>query len=86
MTAAPLSAILDGVQSREERNQMADQPSIVVTGDSHEAVAYGLFLGIARHEKKNIHFAGGTPVVEADADWVLTTFRRCQKAAYGEKE
>lgn len=36
---------------------MADQIAIVVSGDSREAVAYALFLGIARHEKKNIFFS-----------------------------
>lgn len=63
---------------------MADQPSLVVTGDSREAVAYALFLGIAREEKKNIYFAGGTSVVQADANWVTSTYLRCWKAVNGD--
>jgi hypothetical protein len=63
---------------------MADQPSLIVTGDSREAVAYALFLGIAREEQKNIHFLGGTPTVQADANWVIQTYFRCWKAANGE--
>ncbi len=34
---------------------MADQPNIVVTGDSREAVAYALFLGIAREGQSPNH-------------------------------
>jgi hypothetical protein len=62
---------------------MADQPYLIVTGDSREAVAYALFLGIAREEKKNIYFAGGTPTVQADAGWALTTYLRCLKTVMG---
>lgn len=62
---------------------MADQPNLIVTGDSREAIAYALLLGIAREEKKNIHFAGGTPTVQADADWVIRTYVRCWNAASG---
>jgi hypothetical protein len=63
---------------------MADQPAITITGDSREAVAYALLLGIARHEKKNIYFSSG-PIVEADADWVLATYLRCIKTVAGSK-
>lgn len=62
---------------------MADQPNITVSGDSKEAIAYALFLGIARHEKKNIYFASGS-VVEADAAWVLTTYRKCLLTVHGQ--
>jgi hypothetical protein len=57
MTAAPQAAILTGANQRQESSIMADQIAIVVSGDSREAVAYALFLGIARHEKKNIFFS-----------------------------
>jgi hypothetical protein len=63
---------------------MADAPNLVVAGDSREAVAYALFLGIARHEKKNIYFQS-VPTVEADADWVLSTYHRCLITVMGQK-
>lgn len=62
---------------------MADN-SHLVNGDSREAVAYALFLGIAGHEKKSIYYHGA-PTVQADADWVLEMYSRCLKAVSGEK-
>jgi hypothetical protein len=53
---------------------MADAQNLIVTGDSHQAVTYVLLLGIAKEEKKNIFFQGGTPTVHAEADWLLATY------------
>lgn len=64
---------------------MADASNLIVTGDTREGVAYALLLGIAKHEKKNISFAANTPIVEADADWVLPTYLRCVQTVSGSK-
>jgi len=55
----------------------------IVAGDSPEAVAYALFLGIARHEKKTIHYQQ-VPIVQESADWVLQTYLRCLKTVRGD--
>ena len=62
---------------------MADQPNHVIIGDSKEAVAYALFLGIAKHEKKNIYYQQ-VPVVQESADWVLPLYLRCLKTVHGQ--
>ena len=60
---------------------MADQIP-VVQGDTPQAVAYALLLGIAHHEKK-LNGGLGTPFASADKAWVLSTYRDCLRAAVG---
>ena len=55
----------------------------MVCGDTREAVAYALLIGIAEKEGK-VDYASLTPVVKADADWVLEMYRRCWRATKGE--
>jgi len=62
---------------------MADTVIPIVTGESHHAVAYALLLGIAKREKKDIFWQGGTATVQADAEWVLSTYLRCLKTTMG---
>jgi hypothetical protein len=60
---------------------MADYQS-VVTGDSKEAVAYALLLGIAEQENKT-YTSMGTVLVKADATWVLRTYSKCLRVVSG---
>ena len=48
---------------------MPDQPNHLIVGNLKEAVAYALFLGIAKHEGKNIYYQQ-VPIVQERADWV----------------
>jgi len=64
---------------------MSDIPNLIVSGDSREAVAYALLLGIAQQEKKTIHFQGATPTIQADAEWLLSTYLRCWMTVSGSK-
>ncbi len=50
-----------------------------VAGDSKEAVAYSLLLGIATAENKTQRVAD-TLYLKADKDWVLSTYRECLAA------
>ena len=59
---------------------MAEQ---IVTGDSKEAIAYALLLGIAENEGKTYPISSGIPVVKADATWVLETYRKCLRVVGG---
>ncbi|MGC2463235.1 MAG: hypothetical protein WA446_20045 [Steroidobacteraceae bacterium] len=56
---------------------MADQ---IVSGDSKEAVAYALLLGIAQKEGKTNYIGNAqaaVAVLQADEQWVLDTYRKC---------
>ena len=55
---------------------MADQ---IVSGDSIQAVAYALLLGIANKEGKT-DYIQGVPVVNAGEAWVLDTYKKCLQA------
>lgn len=61
---------------------MANQ---IVSGDSKEAVAYALLLGIAAGQSKIYNAgnqAGAIPVVSADEKWVLETYAKCLQTVY----
>ena len=58
---------------------MADQ---VVSGDSKEAVAYAMMLGIAQAEGKTYTVAGAAVAV-ADERWILNTYAKCLRVASG---
>jgi hypothetical protein len=59
---------------------MADSP--VVSGDSKEAVAYALLIGIANKQNK-LASMSGTPIASADEQWVLETYAKCLSVVYG---
>ncbi len=54
-----------------------------VSGDSKEAVAYGLLLCIASAEGKILQLAGAAlfKSAAADKEWILSTYRECLAAA-----
>ena len=56
--------------------------SRIVSGDSPEAVAYALLIGIASAEDKVTSWAD-FPVPQADKEWVLVTYVDCLRAAKG---
>jgi hypothetical protein len=58
---------------------VADQ---IVSGDSKEAVAYALLLGIAQKEGKFYTIAGAA-VPSADEEWILRTYIKCLNAVSG---
>lgn len=60
---------------------MSDYES-VVHGDTKEAVAYALLLGIASNAGK-VYSELGTSVVKADEKWVLETYAKCLRVAAG---
>lgn len=49
---------------------------VSVHGDSAEAVAYALLVGVA-HEEGKLHLYGESVVVKAPKDWTLTTYAEC---------
>lgn len=57
---------------------MADQ---VISGDSKEAVAYALLLGIANDQGKT-HAIAGLTVVKADEQWILDTYAKCLRVVH----
>lgn len=77
MTVAGALAIL-GLPHLSGANIMSENPSIIF-GDSKEAVAYALLLGIA-HKLSKTHYLHGTMIVSADESWILETYSRCLKA------
>lgn len=58
----------------------------MVQGDSKEAVAYALLLGLPTAQGK-IKYIGnstiGQNVVTADEDWVLNTYAKCLRIVSG---
>lgn len=54
----------------------------MVTGDSKEAVAYALLMGIALNEYKVGSFEGSL-FVKADRNWVLTNYHACLRVVTG---
>lgn len=60
---------------------MSDYQSLV-HGDSKEAVAYALLMGIA-HKEGKVYTCAGTAVATADAKWVLETYAKCLRVASG---
>jgi len=64
---------------------MADQ---IVSGDSKEAVAYALLLGIAHGADKTDcigNSANVVAVIKADEQWVLETYAKCLNVVNGRK-
>jgi hypothetical protein len=55
---------------------VADQ---LIHGDSKEAIAYALLVGIAQKQGK-LHGASGAAIVSADEQWVLDTYKKCRQA------
>lgn len=60
---------------------MSDYQSMV-NGDSKEAVAYALLIGIAQNEGK-AYSTMGTTVASADAKWVFETYAKCLRVVMG---
>lgn len=56
--------------------------SEIITGDSKEAVAYGLLLCIASAEEKSRPTAGAGVFQKGatDKEWILATYRECLAA------